>query len=66
MYSPTYKQLIYIITGILVVYGLVVVVTFKPKKCDDFKNQIQAQKAFERGMHKLDRDNDGIACEAML
>lgn len=66
MYSPTYKQLIYIITGILMLYGVVVVTTFKPNKCDDFKSHKQAQKAFERGMHKLDRDNDGIACEAML
>lgn len=36
--------------------------------CDDFETQEQAQRVYERATsdpHDLDRDNDGIACEAL-
>lgn len=40
--------------------------------CKDFATQVEAQKAFEhckkitkKDVHDLDRDSDGIACEAL-
>ncbi|MEM8515476.1 hypothetical protein RCH14_004838, partial [Massilia sp. MP_M2] len=32
-------------------------------KCEDFKNQREAQAAFRDGEKQLDADNDGLACE---
>ncbi|MEM8515481.1 hypothetical protein RCH14_004843, partial [Massilia sp. MP_M2] len=31
-------------------------------KCEDFKNQREAQAAFRDGEKQLDADNDGLAC----
>ncbi|WP_367272899.1 excalibur calcium-binding domain-containing protein [Devosia sp.] len=37
--------------------------------CSDFRTQREAQEFYERqgpgDPHRLDRDNDGIACEAL-
>lgn len=32
-------------------------------RCSVFKNQEQAQKAFEQGSKNLDRDHNGVACQ---
>ncbi len=34
-------------------------------RCSVFHTQAEAQKAFEQGSKKLDRDHDGIACESL-
>jgi hypothetical protein len=41
----------------------------RDRDCDDFKNQRRAQRFFKRhhpkrDPHRLDADNDGIACES--
>jgi hypothetical protein len=43
---------------------------FRDRDCSDFRTQAQAQRFFERhnpsrDPHRLDGDNDGIACESL-
>jgi excalibur calcium-binding domain-containing protein len=43
---------------------------FRDRDCSDFRTQAQAQRFFERhnpsrDPHRLDGDNDGLACESL-
>lgn len=45
-------------------------VAFRDRDCSDFKTQAQAQRFFERhnpqrDPHRLDGDDDGLACESL-
>jgi len=45
-------------------------VAFRDRDCSDFRTHAQAQRFFERhnpsrDPHRLDGDNDGIACESL-
>jgi hypothetical protein len=57
---------------ILVVVALLappVAVSAQDYDCSDFASQAEAQRFFEQAgpgdPHRLDRDNDGIACETL-
>ena len=43
--------------------------SYEDKDCSDFSNHEEAQRFFESqgsgDPHKLDRDNDGVACETL-
>jgi hypothetical protein len=57
-------KLVMIITCALVIGGGVYI-SLIPRhyRCQDFKTQKEAQRAFEKGAYYLDRDKDGKACQ---
>lgn len=54
---------------LLILIGVLIYFAYRDYDCSDFKNQESAQQMLQRyptDPYHLDRDHNGIACEALL